>query len=402
MKTYYDVAIIGAGPAGAVAAALCARSGMKTILLEKKRLPRIKPCGGGVTAKAMDLLKGIGCFKNEFMERLVFGLMIHLPKTGGSYELVSQSPYLGTVQRSNFDMGLVEIARRSGAEVREAEGFVQYRRKTPYQLEIKIDTSNICASILIGADGFHSRVRRQVLEETGAGHPIRPGIFGISCEIPITSTGLLSKDHCHLFFNLMENTGYGWAFPRKDFFNIGLVIHAGKRKKNIASATPVDMLKRFMQRITTKETPWQRLGGGFIPLFDPRSEPVVQSKNVLLVGDAAGFADAWTGEGIYYSIQSAVFAHRVIHAAVLDQKGFHFPSDYARLCRQSFYTELKMSAWAARFFRTLPSAYSLLRHSRVRALFLPHTLGEIGYIQAFLKAFVYSLGYKASVLKDRG
>ncbi len=401
MKTY-DVAVIGAGPGGAVAAALCAQSGLKTVLVEKKRLPRTKPCGGGVTAKAMALLQKIGCFREESIERLVSGLMIHFPKTGDSYELASDKPYLGVVSRPDFDMKLADLALGSGAEVREAEGFVQYRRKTPYQLEIQTEASDFCASILIGADGFHSRVRRQVLQEMGKDIPIRPGIFGLCCEVPMDSAGSLFEDRCHLFFDVMENTGYGWAFPGNRVFNIGLVFHAEKGKTPLAASSPVEAFKLFMRSITPKETPWKRLYGGFIPLFDRGGEPVVQSKNLLLVGDAAGFVDAWTGEGIYYSIQSAVCAHQAVCEAVFHQKGFHFPSNYARLCRRSFYTELKMSAWAAGFFKALPSAYYLLRHLRVRALFLPHTMGEIGYVRAFLKAFAYSLGYKASVLKDRG
>lgn len=398
----YDVAIIGAGPAGATAALLCARSGLKTVVVEKKKLPRSKSCAGGVTARAMKLLQDIGCFDDLRFEKLVNHLMIHYPATGESCELLSKEPYLATVRRADFDAALIRLAAAAGAEIREAESFAGYRAKSPHRLEIKTDKSEFYANVLIGADGFYSLVRKQLHHEMAGAISFFPMMFGIECDIAVDQISSLSPDHCHLYFNIGKDINYGWAFPKKNEFNIGLVLDAGNNAKSIKSATPVLQLQSFLKKLSGRNIIWNRVGAAPIPLFGSIKNPTTQKGNILLVGDAAGYVDAWTGEGIYYGIKSAILAHHVIQSAFSGQEGFACLSNYTSLCKKFICGELSMSFWVSEMFKKIPSFYDYLHYPKVRQLFLPHTQGKISYRKALFKAVLLVTGYKLRLLSNKG
>jgi geranylgeranyl reductase family protein len=392
VKTF-DVAIIGAGPAGAVAAVRCARSGLKTVVVEKKSLPRSKSCAGGLTAKCIRLLRDIDCFNDRWLQRSINQLMIHYPLTGRSCELISTEPYLGTVLRPDFDMALANLAVEAGATIRESESFISYELKPGGLIEIQTDQSAIVTRILIGADGFFSRVRKQMFHKMGMAIS-NPMMFGIECDVPIEQINSLSTDYCHLFFNIGKQINYAWAFPKKDVVNIGMVLDAGKGSKTIQLARPVHLIKIFLQKISGKNILWKHVGAAPIPLFDDSLKPTIQKDNVLLIGDAAGFADAWTGEGIYFGVKSAVLAHRVVQNAMVDGKQIECLSSYSKLCNKYIFNELKMSYRVSGMFKKFPSLYDYLQYPKVRQLFVPHTQGKISYQKAVMKAFLLVSGYK--------
>jgi geranylgeranyl reductase family protein len=394
----YDVAVIGAGPAGAIAAVLCARSGLRTVLVEKKRLPRAKSCAGGLTARCIRLLRDIDCFNEHWLQRTVNGLMIHYLHTGQSLELASKEPYLGTVLRPDFDMALTELAANAGADIREKESFVGYSRSSDFKLHIKTDQSEFYTSILIGADGFHSQVRKQMISEMGLTIS-NPMMFGIECDIAMDQIRKLSPHHCHLFFNFGKDINYGWAFPKKDILNIGLVLNAGNSAKTFKPSNPVHQLNIFLQKISENNIQWNRIAAAPIPLFVASRKTMIQNGNVLLVGDAAGFADAWTGEGIYFGVKSAVLAHMAIINALVREKKIECLSSYTKLCNKFICKELNMAYRVSKMFKKFPSLYDYLQYLMVRQLFVPHTQGKISYEKALVKAFLLISGYKLRLLR---
>ena len=213
MKSY-DVIIVGAGPAGAVAGFLCAGSGLKTLIIERKQLPRPKSCGGGVTAKAISLLKQINCFDATWFDPLVQEFIIHLPKSDNTYALAAKAPFMGIVRRNLFDMALIEKARAQGAELRTGESFHRFRQTARQTLEVATDQSVYKTRVLIGADGCQSRVRKQMADRF-FGTPDRiPTLLGVEGDLAAEAVEGVSNKFCHLFFDFAPGVIYGWVFPR--------------------------------------------------------------------------------------------------------------------------------------------------------------------------------------------
>ena len=118
-----------------------------------------------------------------------------------------------------------------------------------------------------------------------------------------------------------------------------------------------------------------------------------------LLGDAAGFADAWTGEGIYFAVKSAVLAHKAIINALVHEKKIECLSTYSKLCNKFICRELNMSYLVSEMFKKFPSLYDNLQYPKVRQLFVPHTQGKISYEKALVKAFLLISGYKLRLIK---
>ena len=99
----YDVIVVGAGPTGSITSLLCKRYGLNTLLLEKKKMPRRKPCGGAVSKKALELLESLGIYlPPKLIQKKVFGIRVHKPdKT--DFLMESQSPISVLVLRKDFD-----------------------------------------------------------------------------------------------------------------------------------------------------------------------------------------------------------------------------------------------------------------------------------------------------------
>ena len=115
MKRKYDIVVIGAGPAGSMLAYDLASRGVDVLLVEKHRLPRYKPCGGGLTRRSLDLLP----FEmNGILEDRVTTARLHLNGTTISEERTSD-PMIGMVMRDTFDHFMVQRAVDAGAVLKE-------------------------------------------------------------------------------------------------------------------------------------------------------------------------------------------------------------------------------------------------------------------------------------------
>src|SRR6266849_1595954 len=115
-STAVDVTVIGAGPAGALLAYLLARRGLQVVLVEKARLPRVKPCGGGLNWKTVDLLPfAIDAVVERIVSRVVFTQHLRHP-----FARTSPQPLVTMVTRGAFDHVLVQRAAAAGAQVYDA------------------------------------------------------------------------------------------------------------------------------------------------------------------------------------------------------------------------------------------------------------------------------------------
>ena len=160
MKFDYDVIVVGGGPAGSTAARFCAQAGLKTLLIEKERLPRYKACGGCLSVKTVPPPR----FRSQSGDRKhhLSGLnLLTSCRIPSSSTPKSRSGFM--VMRDRFDHLLVKRAEEKGAEVREGEKVVRVREE-----EALVSRSNwrrvrgFCCEYLIGADGAGSVVSRSV------------------------------------------------------------------------------------------------------------------------------------------------------------------------------------------------------------------------------------------------
>ena len=150
----YDAIVMGAGPAGSTAARLLAREGASVLLLEKQKLPRDKPCGGGVTLRAasaqdIDL--------SPVIERTIYGARFSL-RLGPSFDRRSPGPLTYMTQRRRLDEFLAEQAAESGAEIHDGEAVREI--EVNGTVTVRTDRDAYTSRLLIGAAGANGLAGR--------------------------------------------------------------------------------------------------------------------------------------------------------------------------------------------------------------------------------------------------
>ena len=218
----YDVIVVGAGPAGSIAARDCARLGFKTLLLEKYPLPREKPCGGAVMYRGLRLIgKKV---PGHIVEQRIFGLRFLLPD-GRAAEFSSDKLIGITVFRDRFDELLARSASDAGADLLESARVVDVTVSSESANVRLEDGREYSAKYLLGADGVNSvvsralglRPKRKDLTKVGLG---MEADFHVGKEGVEKATGgnpsileVCAVDH---------KVSYGWVFPKREHLAIGI------------------------------------------------------------------------------------------------------------------------------------------------------------------------------------
>ncbi|MBS3917612.1 MAG: NAD(P)/FAD-dependent oxidoreductase, partial [Deltaproteobacteria bacterium] len=217
MDVDYDVIVVGAGPGGSTAARFCARSGLKTLLVEKEKFPRYKPCGGCLSLKTVHLLD---FDLTPVIENDIWGAKFsYCLKEPFFIEL--KEPIAFMVMRDRFDQFLKEKALEEGAEILEGEKVVKVQEKGK-GIEVELaGGEKFHSHYLIGADGAESIVARSI---SLSSHGNDGNGIAIQSEIPFDSSiPFPETEHrfAHLDFGSIPN-GYGWVFPKKEWLSIGI------------------------------------------------------------------------------------------------------------------------------------------------------------------------------------
>ncbi len=278
----YDVIIVGAGPAGSFAAYNCAKAGLSTLILEKEKLPRDKPCGGLVGRNVLEIA-GFGVEK--IAENRIGTNKILMDDT----EILEKDTEMLLFKRKKLDHFLAKKAVSAGAELVE-------RAKVSSVKIGRSGASVLCGpesyggKMIVGADGIDSSVARSAGLNTRTAKDLCLSI----------ESGINAKKICRAqeknyaeFCLYSDFVGYFWIFPSKNFVNVGV-------------GTPLENSGNLQQKLS-----WFLENRGIDKKGETKAHmipmdvlPKIYSERVLLAGDSAGFVNPISGGGIGLALSS--------------------------------------------------------------------------------------------------
>jgi geranylgeranyl reductase family protein len=335
-----DVLIVGGGPAGASAGREAAKRGLSAVLFEKETLPRVKPCGGGLSEAGLDELD------EPLPERLKLREVSGLRLVYGSRSLEADAGrrIATMISRAAFDHYLVRRAVDAGVELREGERALGFEERDD---RVRLHTNRGIheGRFLVVAEGSQGRLARLVRE------PDQKGRYGVAmvAEIPVSLDGLPgghSKTAPEIYFDAMDG-GYGWVFPQGDTCSVGV----GTFSRHPPHTRRI--FREFLGRCRFPADVPSR--GHVIPVggFDR----ILRRGRVLLAGDAAGFVDPFSGEGISYALRSGRLAGEAAADALNGSRPVEALLRYERRCRREFEIPFRCSRIVARFFYSFPGFF---------------------------------------------
>ncbi len=321
------IGIVGGGPAGAYAAWTAAEQGHAVTFFDH-RAPWEKPCGGGVTVKAQVEFPWIADLSSR--ARPVTAFRFRSPDDRlATFECPRPTLIFA---RAELDEAIRERARAAGA--RQVSRKVQGIELDGDGWRLEAQGEEHAFDFLVGADGALSAVRELVVPEfPGFQNSIAAGFF-----IPADLDRIETK-----FF--ADSRGYLWFFPRPDHLSVGLCLWGGDGREAQGRETRRRLIELLEEYFPDLDPDSGKGYGAFIPtIMDPACWEVPRGgANWALVGDAGGFVDAITGEGIFYALRSARALGQALAAGE--------PTSYDAIWRAEFGLELaKASRLVRRFY----------------------------------------------------
>lgn len=297
VKQKHDVVIVGSGPAGALTAYALARRGLDVLVIEKKGLPRYKTCGGGLTRRTLNILPfDVSSCIEDYSDTLVINV-----ENRPVFEKKVCEPVIGMVMRDRFDAFLMDKAIQAGAKLQDKTAFESCHGPAG-DLVVQTSSGTSRTRLIVGADGVSSKVSKAL------GFHVRKHLMtAMEAEVFYSGEGIVNsfKGSAHFDFGVVPS-GYGWVFPKRRHLSIGIV----STSKNVGSLKHF-FLNYMRGKGTLDGSEVRSLRTHLIP-HGPDAANVLSDARGLLVGDAAGFSDPLTGEGIFFAVKGAQIASEVI------------------------------------------------------------------------------------------
>lgn len=330
----HDLIVAGAGPAGSTAAREAALQGLDTLILEKETFPRYKPCGGALSSRAASLLDF--SIPDDICERTITGARVHfrdqvLERHTG-YNLSTM------INRSRFDHLLLQKAKEAGAGI-ETQTVQDFQEKDDH-VSVKTKDGIYRCRFLVIASGCQNRLKNRIHG------PLRKAGMGFCLVAEIEEDDLKIEERLastlDIHFGVAEG-GYGWIFPHKGYYSVGI--------GGLSSCLhhPRQAMLQFLRKNGFSEG--QRLHGHLIPQGGSKTNTA--SGRVLLAGDAAGFVDAFMGEGICYALSSGRIAGQVIGEVPAPEVA----KAYQLRCKKDFGEDLKHALFFSKMVHRYPEIF---------------------------------------------
>ena len=346
----FDAVVVGAGPAGSTTAYRLSRAGARVVLLDRAHFPRDKPCGGGLTVRALrELPFGVEPVAEDTATRFELRLGY-----GRGFERQTSEPLVVLTQRSRLDQYLVGQAAAAGAEFRDGA------RVTAVEADDRgvvatVSGERIAAAVLIGADGANGIVARlsRLAEEVEHGVALEGNI------------ALRHVDEARFRGRLIIHLaavpgGYSWVFPKGDHVNVGVGGWGGEGPR----------LRAHLDRLCAAHgLPTEHLEavrGHRLPMR--RAGARLSRGRIALVGDAAGLVDPLTGDGMYEAFLSGRLASEAAldllagRAQTLEPYGERVGDTLARLASASWGLKVALDRYPRLAFAavSLPPVWSVI------------------------------------------
>jgi geranylgeranyl reductase family protein len=295
----FDAIVVGAGPAGSTTALRLSRAGARVLLLDRERFPRDKPCGGGLTERAVKQLPvPVDPVVEDVVDRFELGF-----RYGTRFERGGERPLVLMTQRRRLDAFLAEQAVEAGTDFRDGV------RATTVGADgtVRFDRTGAHADVVVGADGVNGLTARAL----GFGDR-RHGV-ALEGNVPyVHAREGRWRGRAVVELGTVPG-GYAWVFPKGEHVNVGV---GGWH-------TEGPRLREHLERACSGYgLPFDRLEsvrGYRLPMRRVGEMPV--RGRVLLVGDAAGLVDPLSGDGIYEALLSSRLAAEAVLSGDLESYG---------------------------------------------------------------------------------
>jgi len=372
----FDVVIVGGGPAGSTAARTLAAGGARVLVVDRAAFPRNKPCGGGLTFRALRRFPHVEAALPRISTHAVSRLHMEAPG-GASVTVESAQPTVLLVRRIEFDHLLMGMAREAGADLAEGADITRVS-ETPSGVRLEArDGRRFEAPIVVAADGVYSTVARRL--GFNPGWPRDRVAIDMMEETP--AARLRAADPATLWVSFAPGSGhgYGYIFPKREHVNVGVGYLVSSFKSTIHEA-PHALHSSFVAGLRERGllqgesdpscfTPWQ------IPVGGPLR--TTARGRVYLAGDAGGFVNGFSAEGIYFAMVTGELAARAI-------LGGPSPRLYERLWRREIGAEMRDSRFLSRYVfadlaRVGRMVHAVRAHAPVAELLVDYATGADTY-----------------------
>lgn len=336
----HDVIIVGAGPSGSSAARIAGKNGLKTLLIEKETFPRNKPCAGALSRQALSYLDFE--IPEYLQEKDIFGARVHYK--GQVVEIQKKDRIATLVTRAGFDAYLLEKAKETGITVNMPEKVLHYTENRDY-VEVQTENGRYRSKYLIIASGYQG-----ILGNAVRGRESRDKYsVSLVAEIPADNHEIeqFIGNAVDIHFGVASE-GYGWIFPHDTYYSVGIVGLA----RDFSS--PKKAFFEFLEANGFHDA--CQFSGHKLPVGGFKRTNT--SKRTILCGDAGGFVDPFSGEGISYAIRSGQIGADVISSQILDDTpGPADLRDYSRRCNHEFGAGHKYSLYISKLMHRYPDIF---------------------------------------------